>query len=103
MEDAKVTNSQEWVYHERGSGDPSLVRLKDKAAWDSLFKHISLLGLTYELNNKWLAHGTELVAFDASNPKDFIFRAQQLLNEIGYSIDVTKAPLGTLKVVSQQY
>lgn len=103
MSEALITNSQEWVYHDRIKGDPSLVRLKDKVAWDALFKHVSLLGISYELNNKWLPFGTEMVAFDAANPKDFIFRANQLLNEIGYSLEVTKLPTPHLRVVSETY
>ncbi len=89
-----ITQSQEWVKHERGNGKSVLVRKWQKECWKHLFGHFTPISITHELNNKYLPEGTELVAFEKSKPEEFLHRAKQLLEETEYDIHIMIKPKG---------
>lgn len=84
----EISNSQEWVHHDRGGKEPALIRKFQKVAWDILFKSKKDKDIIHDLNNKYLPSNLKLLIYDASNPEESLLLIQELLSNTEYRIDI---------------
>lgn len=87
----QITQSQEWVHHERG-GEPALVRKYQKVAWDLLFKNRKDKDIVHDLNNKFLPSHIKLVVFDLNEPESAFAQLKELMSYTSYDIHLTIKP-----------
>lgn len=98
-----ITQSQEWVSHDRGNGKTILLRKWQKECWKMLFGHFETKSISHELNTKYLPEGTELVAFEKDKPEEFLYRAKNLLEDTEYDITITIKPKPYLRKSNHEH
>lgn len=87
-----ITESQEWVHHDRGGTDPALVRKYQKVAWDLLFKDKKNFDILHDLNNKFLPVNIKIVEFDLNQPEGCYSLLKELFALTDYDIYLTVKP-----------
>lgn len=88
----QITESQEWVHHERGGSEPSLIRKFQKVAWDLLFKGKEKKALIHDLNHKYLPSNLKIVIFDLESPEECFSTMKELFSHTDYDIHLTLKP-----------
>ena len=87
-----MTNSQEWVYHDRGGTEPELVRKFQKEAWDMLFKNKDTLHIVHDLNHKFLPCNIKMIVFNINDPIESYRLLKELFQETKFDIHLTAKP-----------
>lgn len=85
----EITNSQEWVYHDRGGKEPGLIRKFQKVAWDLLFSKKKDKDIIHDLNNKYLPTNLKLFVYDANNPEESLHILKEMLFSTDYRIEIS--------------
>lgn len=88
----QITNSQEWVYHDRGGKEPTLIRKFQKACWEVLFPKKSKKDIVHDLNNKYLPCDLKLVVFDLNEPEKAFDQLKELMAHTEYDIELFIKP-----------
>ena len=85
-----ITGSQEWVYHDRGTKDPSLIRRYEEAAWQLLFgKQKKISHIIFKLNTELLPNGTHVVLINPKDPVDMVTKMREILTSINSNFEIT--------------
>lgn len=87
-----ISQSQEWVLHERSSEKAVAVRKFQKVAWDLLFKNKKDKDILFELNNTFLPSHITLIVFDIQNPENAFAQLKELMSHTDYDIHLTIKP-----------
>jgi len=88
----QIPHSQEWVYHERGGKEPTLIRKFQKVCWELLFPKKPNKDIIHDLNNKYLPCSIKLVVFDMADPVEAYVQLKELLTNTEYDIDIFIKP-----------
>lgn len=87
-----MTNSQEWVYHDRGGKEPELVRKFQKECWDKLFKNKKTDVVVHDLNNKFLPCNIKMIVFNMNDPIESYRQLKELFDQTKFDIHITAKP-----------
>ncbi len=88
-----ITNSMEWVYHDRGRTEASLVRKYQEVCWSLLWRQLrpehKLESIIYELNTTWLPDGKQIILVTPKDPVAMVSAMKDLLVRTNYDVTLT--------------
>lgn len=87
-----ATTAQNWVHHDRGGKEPTLIRKFQKLCWDALFPKKDKKVIVHDLNNKYLPCDTKLIVFDMTDPIEAYNQLKELFQVTEYDIDIFVKP-----------
>lgn len=83
-----ITDSMEWVYHDRGKIESSLVRKYEEECYKLLVDKRSLDGFIYELNTRWFPDGKQIVLFNPNDPIQMFRQIRQIYRNTNFDIEL---------------
>ncbi len=88
-----ISGSMEWVYHDRGKVEASLVRKYQEICWNILWRQLrpehKLESIIYELNSRWLPDGKQIVLVTPKDPVAMVSLMKNILAHTNYDIKLT--------------
>jgi len=83
-----ISHAQNWVHHDRGGKEPTLIRKFQKSAWDILFPKKSTKDILHDLNHKYLPCNIKLIQFDINDPIEAYNQLKELFKSTDYGIEI---------------
>ena len=99
----QITQSQEFVVHDRGNGHESKVRKYEKVCWDMIFSGKDGFKIIEDLNTRFLPHQLSAIFFNTENVEESFDAIKTFLNNVGYDIHVTRIPIPPFRTVPENY
>ena len=99
----QITDSQQFVTHDRGNGNESKVRKYEKVCWDMIFSGKDGFKIIEDLNSRFLPHQLSAIFFNTKEPQESLEALKSFLNSVGYDIHVTRIPIPPFRTVPENY
>lgn len=87
-----ITHAQNWVHHDRGGKEPTLIRKFQKQCWDILFPKRDKKAIIHDLNNKYLPCDTKLIVFDMEDPIEAFNQLKELFKYTEFDVEIFSKP-----------